>query len=115
MQKSAGPPPQFELLPTSRNLMKKIRSSSKSKNRPIFERDSFRFFFVGLCTRGNNSNYDVYGEADFELGTSRRDCGLVPRSVWCIPSVCRSKTNMYAKKEVYNERDPRRIRPKAVY
>ena len=34
---------------------------------------------------GQNSN--ASGEVDFELGTSWKDCGLVPRSVWLIYSV----------------------------
>ena len=67
MQKSACPPAQFELLPTSQNLILKIWSSSKSKNRPFRTRDSFRLFFVGLCTVGKNSNC-AYGEADFWAG-----------------------------------------------
>ena len=33
----------------------------------------------------------------FELTTSRRDCGWIPRSVWLISSVYRSNTDMNVK------------------
>ena len=54
-RKSACPQAQFELLPAiygSQNLIKKISSSSKSKNRPIFERGTTSDYFSRIMHRG---------------------------------------------------------------
>ena len=48
----------------------------------------------------------ILGTRTFELGTSRRDCGWVPRSGWLIFSDFLSKTDMSAKEVKF---DPNKI------
>ena len=72
-QKSACPLAQFELLPTSQNLILKIWSSSKSKNSPIFERGTAPYYFSSDYAPWAKTRTMRLGERIFELGTSRRD------------------------------------------
>ena len=76
MQKIACLPAQFELLPTSRIRTLKIWSNSKSKNGPIFERETTADYYSPVYApwvkpRTTSTPTETRG---FELGTHRRDC-----------------------------------------
>ena len=90
MQKSACPPV----------WSKNSEVAPNPKQAYFWTRDSFRLFFVGLCTVGKNSNTTPLEKRISELGASRRDCGLIRRrSLWLISLVYSSKTNINAKKK----------------
>ena len=80
--------------PTSR--LAKIWST-KSDNRLIFERGTASYYFSSDYAPWAKTRTTPLGKRIFELGTCRRDSGLVPRNVLLISSVYRSKTNMNEK------------------
>lgn len=84
MRKSVHPPVKFELLPIGQNIIHKISSSSTSKNRPVFARGAASDYFPSDYAQWANPRTTILEKRIIDLGTSRRDCGLAPGSVWLI-------------------------------
>ena len=87
-------------------------SSSKSKT-ALFSNEG-KIIFRRIVHPGQKLELRLWRSGVFELDTSRRDCGLVPISVWLISSVWyRSKTNMNTKRSKSNgiKPDQHRNRP----
>ena len=83
---------------------KKSEVAPNPKNRPIFERGTASDCFSSDYAPWAKTWTTPVEERIFEVGTSRSDGGLVPRTVWLISSVYRSKTNMNAKKKSTSNR-----------
>ena len=83
---------------------KKSEVAPNSNNRSIFERWVPSDYCSSAYAPWAKTQTTPMEKRIFELGTSRRDCRLVPRSVWLISSEYRSKTNVNAEK-VKIERD----------
>ena len=82
MRKSVHPPVKFELLPIGQNIIHKISSSSTSKNRPVFARGAASDYVPSDYAQWANPRTTILEKRIIDLGTSRRDCGLAPGSVW---------------------------------
>ena len=70
----------------------------KLEDEPIFERGTASDNFPWDYAPWAKTRTMPLEKRIFELGTSRRDCGLVPRSIQLISAFYLSKTNMHAKK-----------------
>ena len=113
-----NPRGQFELLPTSQSLPRKISSSSKSKNKPIFEQEKalyFVSFLVGLNNEGKSSTY-ASRETEF---WARYLSERLRHAYGLISSVYRPKTDMNVQKkgvkiEPNKKSDPHKNRPTEV-
>ena len=95
-QNSASPPAQFDDCPPAK-VWPKIYEVAPNLPIGLFRtRNTFRLFYIGACIMGKTRNRHLC-KRRFELGTSRRDCGLVPRSMWLLSAVNRSNTDVKAK------------------
>ena len=91
-QPSASPPAQFQLLPTGQNLTKKKSGvAPNNKNRPIIEQGTASEYISSDCARWAKTRTTSLEKRIFELGTSRRDCGLVPRSGVAVSLISRNR------------------------
>ena len=64
------------------------------KKRSVLERGTASGYFSSDYAPWAKTRTTPREKRHFELGTSRTDCGLFPRSVWLISSGYRSKTNI---------------------
>ena len=99
-KKSACPPAQFELLPTSQSLTLKNRKRLQNPKVGLFSNEGqLQIIFSSDYAPWAKTRTTPLEKRIFELGISRRDCGLVPTSLWLMSSGYRFKTNMNAKKK----------------
>ena len=75
MQKYACPPAQLESLPTSHNLLKKSEVAANPKMGLFSSEGHLQICFRRIMHRGQKLEVRLK-HLNFELGTSRRGCGL---------------------------------------
>ena len=95
-QKSASPPVQFEWLPTSRNLTQKYEAAANPKTGLFPNEGQLQTTFRRTMHRGQKLELRLW-RSGLLSWVPLGETALIPRNVWLISSVYRSKTDMSVK------------------